>query len=104
MLTRSSHQDGTEIDVAVGLIFTFLTVSLICGLLTEVWATVRSWRANTLLAGVQALVNDPNFNKLAQVLYQHALVSPRDTGTSTTVEGLTNKPSDIRRCTSPMPC
>jgi hypothetical protein len=87
--------NSSVLDVAVGLVFTFLTVSLVCGLLTETWATIMSWRANTLLAGVQALVNDPNFTGLAQQLYQHALISPRDSGTATTVGALTNKPSYI---------
>ncbi|HEY1932474.1 MAG TPA: hypothetical protein VGG99_10715 [Acetobacteraceae bacterium] len=87
--------NSVVLDVAVGLIFTFLTVSLVCGLLTEVWATVMSWRANTLLAGVQALVNDSGFNKLAQALYRHALVSPRDDGSAATVGALKNKPSYI---------
>ncbi len=86
---------STVLDVAVGLVFAFLTVSLVCGLLTETWATIMAWRANTLLAGVQALVNDPQFTGLAQALYQHALVSPRDSGTATTVGALTNKPSYI---------
>ena len=87
--------NSTVLDVAVGLIFVFLTVSLICGLLTEVWATIRSWRANTLLAGVQALVNDPDFGRLAQALYQHALVNPRDPGTATDPAALINKPAYI---------
>jgi hypothetical protein len=86
---------STVLDVAVGLVFTFLTVSLVCGLLTETWATIASWRANTLLAGVQALVNDPKFTGLAQTLYQHALVSPRDSGTATTTDALSNMPSYI---------
>jgi hypothetical protein len=83
------------LDVAIGLVFTFLTISLIGGLLTEAWATMLGWRANTLLAGVQALVNDPDFDKLAQKLYQHALVSPRDNGTATTIAQLVNKPAYI---------
>jgi hypothetical protein len=87
--------DSTVLDVAVGLVFTFLTVSLVCGLLTETWATIMSWRANTLLAGVQALVNDPDFNKLAQTLYQHALVSPQDPGTATSIADLRKIPSYI---------
>jgi len=87
--------DSTVLDVAVGLVFTFLTVSLVCGLLTETWATIMSWRANTLLAGVQALVNDPDFTKLAQTLYQHALVSPQDSGTATSIADLRKMPSYI---------
>lgn len=86
---------STILDVAVGIIFTFLTVSLICGLLTETWATIRSWRAKTLLAGVQQLVNDPNFTGLAKALYQHALVSPRDSGTAQKPDQLKNRPSYI---------
>ena len=87
--------NSTVLDVAVGIVFTFLTVSLICGLLTETWATIMSWRANSLLAGVQALVNDPQFTGLAQTLYQHALVSPLDSGTATTIGALSKLPSYI---------
>jgi hypothetical protein len=87
--------NSTILDVAVGIIFMFLAVSLICGLLTEAWATIMSWRANSLLAGVQGLVNDPQFVGLAQVLYQHALVSPRDDGTATTTDALSHLPSYI---------
>lgn len=87
--------NSTVLDIAVGIIFNFLTVSLVCGLLTEVWATVMSWRANTLLTGVQSLVNDPDFTGVAQALYQHALVHPRDDGVATTPAAMSNKPSYI---------
>jgi hypothetical protein len=87
--------NSAVLDVAAGIIFTFLTVSLICGLLTEVWATVMSWRANTLLAGVQSLVNDPKFDGLAQALYQHALVHPLGDATAGPPGALTGKPSYI---------
>jgi hypothetical protein len=86
---------STVLDVAVGLVFTFLTVSLVCGLLTETWATIMSWRANTLLTGVQALVNDPGFTKLARTLYQHGLVSAQDSGTAEIVADLKKLPSYI---------
>ena len=86
---------STVLDVAVGLVFTFLTVSLVCGLLTETLATIMSWRANTLLTGVQALVNDPDFTKLARTLYQHGLVSAQDSGTAETVADLKKMPSYI---------
>src|SRR5277367_3174348 len=92
---EGSMFDSTVLDVAVGLIFTFLTVSLVCGLLTETWATIMSWRANTLLAGVQAMVNDPHFTKLAKTLYQHAQVSAQDSGTAETVADLKKLPAYI---------
>src|SRR3954468_16706548 len=72
--------NSTVLDLAVGLVFVFLTVSLICGVLTEVVATVFTWRANTLLAGVKDMVNDKNFTSLARELYTHALVNPRGPG------------------------
>ncbi len=87
--------NSSVLDVAVGVVFAFLTVSLICGLMTEVCATVASWRANTLLAGVQSLVNDPKFTGLALTLYQHALVNPRDDGSATTPGGMIHKPAYI---------
>jgi hypothetical protein len=87
--------NSSILDVTIGVIFTFLTVSLICGLLTEVLATALSWRANSLLEGIQDLVNDPKFTGLAQALYQHALVSPRDSGTATTTGTLRQLPSYI---------
>jgi hypothetical protein len=94
--------ESTVLDVAVGLIFVFLTVSLICGVLTEILATVFSWRANTLLAGVRQMVNDPKFDSLARHLYNHALVNPRGPGVpvnatpeAATAAAVTNKPAYI---------
>ena len=86
---------GSILDVAVGLIFVFLAVSLICGLLTEVCATAMAWRANTLLDGIKSLVNDEDFNGLAKALYNHAMVNPRDSGTADTEAQLNNKPAYV---------
>jgi hypothetical protein len=87
--------DSVILDVAIGLILTFLSVSLISGLITEVLATMMSWRANTLLDGVKALVNDPKFTGLARTLYQHSLVNPRDDGQAKSADQIVNKPSYI---------
>lgn len=87
--------NSNVLEVGIGLVFTFLTVSLICGVLTETWATVMSWRSNGLLAGIKQLVNDPKLEGLALSLYNHALVSPRDAGTAKTGTELKNKPSYI---------
>ena len=78
--------NSSVLDVAVGIVFTFLTVSLVCGLLTETWATIAAGRANTLLAGVQALVNDPQIppdwrRRSTSIRWS----APRDSGTATTV-------------------
>jgi len=70
----------TILDTAIGLVFTFLAVSLAAGALTEALASMFKWRSGTLLAGVKALLNDKDFNGLALQVYNHALVSPRSDG------------------------
>jgi hypothetical protein len=83
------------LEVGIGLIFTFLTVSLVCGQITETAATISKWRANDLLDGLKSLLNDPNFNNLAKSLYNTALVNPRSDGKAETEAALTDKPSYI---------
>jgi hypothetical protein len=68
---------STILDVAIGLIFAFLTVSLAVGSLIEAGSALLAWRAKMLLSGVTSLVNDP---KLVALLYDHALVNPRNPG------------------------
>lgn len=72
------------LEVAFGLAFTFLIVSLFCGLVTEAMATILQWRARTLLSGLQDLLNDQKFDGLARILYNNALIHPRGAGTATT--------------------
>jgi hypothetical protein len=86
---------STVLEVGIGLIFTFLTVSLICGSVTETIATIFSWRSATLLTGINALVNDPTGNGLALQLYNTALMHPRGDGTATTTDDLKQVPSYI---------
>jgi hypothetical protein len=83
------------LDLAIGLIFTFLTVSLVTSVGTEALASALKWRANTLLDGVKALVNDPQFNGLALQLYNHAFVNSQSSGTATSKAGLSALPSYI---------
>jgi hypothetical protein len=87
--------NSTILDVVAGLLFTFLTVSLVASTLTEALASIRCWRANTLLHGVKSLLNDPSFTGLAKDLYNHALVNSQATGTAQTETGLTARPSYI---------
>jgi hypothetical protein len=72
----------TVLDTAIGLVFTFLAVSLAAGALTEALASMFKWRSTTLLAGVKALLNDKDFTGLALQVYNHALVSPRSDGST----------------------
>lgn len=85
--------NSAVLDVAVGLIFTFLAVSLAVSAVVEVLASLLAWRSRTLLQGLKNLLNDPNFNGLARGIYNHALVNPQDSGTAKTVRELKYLPS-----------
>ena len=71
---------STILDVAIGLIFSFLAVSLFTSATVEAINSLLQLRAVNLKSGVMALVNDPNFDGLAKRLYAHALVSPLGPG------------------------
>lgn len=86
---------STILDVAMGLIFSFLMISLVTSAVTEGIASALSWRANTLLQGVKDLLNDPQFSGLALKIYNHAAVNPRSNGTALSGAELTAKPSYI---------
>jgi hypothetical protein len=75
---------STVLEVAIGLILTFLMVSLVTSSVTEAISSAMGWRASTLLAGVKNLLNDQNFQGLAKELYAHALVNPQGDGKTTT--------------------
>jgi len=68
------------LDFAIGLVFTFLAVSLAAGAATEAFSSFLKTRSTTLLQGITDLLNDPNFNALAGELYQHGLINPRGDG------------------------
>ena len=79
---------GSEIlDVAIGVIFIFLLVSLICSAIREgIEALIKS-RGTHLEQGIRELLHDPRALGLARHLFEHPMVSvlyrgtyqPRDT-------------------------
>lgn len=87
--------DSGVLEVGIGLIFTFLTVSLVCGQVTETIATILSWRATTLMDGIKKLVNDPSGTGLALQLYNTSLVHPRGEGTATSTNDVKEPPSYV---------
>jgi hypothetical protein len=87
--------NSSVLDVAVGLVFAFLAISLIVSAIVEGLASTMKWRSNTLLQGVKDLLNDPEAKGLALSIYNHALVSPRDAGKAKTEEDLKDLPSYI---------
>lgn len=86
---------STVLEVAIGLTFCYGTVALIVTTLQEALASVFRLRANTLLAGVKSMLNDPHFNALAQAVYGHPLVNPHDDGAAADEHSLKHKPSYI---------
>jgi hypothetical protein len=78
--------NSTILDVAIGLVFTFLSISLASSALTEIIASFMKLRSTTLRAGIKDLLNDTSqhgrLTGLALALYKNALVSPRSDGQS----------------------
>jgi hypothetical protein len=86
---------SSVLEVAVGLTFCFGTVALIVTTLQEALASLFRLRANTLLAGVKSMLNDPDFSQLAQAVYTHPLVNPHGAGNAADEHDLKSKPSYI---------
>src|SRR5580700_7665908 len=85
--------NSTILDVAIGLVFTFLAMSLAVSAIVEAVASATKWRSTMLLQGVKDLLNDPNFKGLALQVYNHALVNPMDFGIALTEKDLKHLPS-----------
>jgi hypothetical protein len=76
--------NSVVLDLATGLVFRFLTVSLATGTIVEAIASFLALRAKTLRIGIGQLLNDSNFTGLAKQLYDHAAVNPRGSGSGMT--------------------
>lgn len=72
--------DTPVVNVAIGLVFCFAALALAASTVTEAIASLVKLRANTLVTGVQKMLNDPQLNGLALAVYQHALVHPQGGG------------------------
>jgi hypothetical protein len=71
---------SVSLDVAIGLVFCYASISIIASSLYEAISSLLKFRARSLLQGMKALLNDKAFTGLAHELYQHALVNPRSDG------------------------
>ena len=70
--------DFAALDVALGVIFVYLVLALVCSALNETISSVMSWRASFLREGVANLLdpeNPRNGKKLVKALYAHPLVN-----------------------------
>jgi hypothetical protein len=94
--------NSTVLDVAIGLIFTFLAISIAVSAIVEMFASAMKWRSSTLLSGIKDLLNDPDFSGLALAIYNHALVNPQDAGTAKNEKEVVNPPAYMEPSSSPM--
>src|SRR5579862_8045795 len=67
---------GSEIlEVAVGMVFIYLLLSLICSAVNELIERQLKNRAKDLEGGLRELLNDPQGNDLVKKLYDHGMIS-----------------------------
>jgi hypothetical protein len=62
------------LEVAIGVTFVYLLLSLICSALNEAIASLLQKRGRNLFEGIKNLLNDPTFTGLAQQVYNHGLI------------------------------
>ena len=65
---------SSMIEVAIGVIFVYLLLSLVSTAINEFVASCLKKRSDILLEGIKNLLNDQDFKGLAQQLYTHGLV------------------------------
>lgn len=66
---------GSEmLEVAIGVVFVYLLLSLLCSVLSEEIARVLAMRSGNLEAGIRNLLNDPSGQGLAGRFYGHPLI------------------------------
>jgi hypothetical protein len=65
---------SNTLEVAIGIIFVYLLLSLICTALNEGIASLIDKRGKNLVEGIKNLLNDPKFTGLAQQVYNHGLI------------------------------
>lgn len=64
--------DFAALDVALGLIFVFLVLSLVCSALMETLSSILAWRAAYLKKGLVSLLDEDLMNEV----FDHPLVNP----------------------------
>lgn len=65
---------SSALEVAIGIVFVYLLLSMICTMINEMVSTWCGVRSETLYEGIKNLLNDPNFTGLAQQIYNHGLI------------------------------
>ena len=66
---------STILDVAIGIVFIYLLISLVISAINELIAALLKSRAKNLSKGIQALLQDPSQNGWTARLYEHPLIA-----------------------------
>ena len=65
---------STALEVAIGVVFVYLSLSLVCTAANELIASLMTWRARNLATGIRNLLNYQNNAELLKGIYNHALI------------------------------
>ncbi|HEY0545842.1 MAG TPA: hypothetical protein VGC91_10735 [Pyrinomonadaceae bacterium] len=79
---------SSVLEIAIGVIFVYLVLSLICTAVNEAIATLLNKRGKNLFEGIKNMLNDPTFTGLAQQIYNHGLIDGISQDTT-----ISNKPT-----------
>jgi hypothetical protein len=80
--------DSNVLEVAIGMIVCFASISLIASSLQEALASIAGLRAKTLLTGIKQLLNRQD---IIVDIYNHALVNPRGDGKAADIDDISKK-------------
>ena len=88
---------GSDIlDIAIGVVFIFLLLSLLCSAVNEFIESLFKYRAKNLERGIAELLGDPGHQTgFLKALYNHGLVNSLFKGTYQTAKSEGNLPSYI---------
>lgn len=67
--------NSSILDIALGMVFLFVLISLLCSAINEMLAQFLRMRAKNLEAGLTNLLQSGEGNKLVEDLYQHPLIN-----------------------------
>ncbi len=65
---------SSALDVAIGVVFLLLVLSMVVSITNEFIAKIFSWRSENLKEGINNLLSDPDAQALAKLVYQHPLI------------------------------
>ncbi len=66
--------NSVVLDVAIGIVFIYLFLSLISSAVTEFLAGIMKMRAKNLEEGIRSILNDPDGKGLTKQFYQHPFI------------------------------